>query len=64
MIISRTAFSFSHWNLFPALVPFPFYRYGFMEIQDYIKISSVAIALGWTFVFNYLSYLRLKKSDI
>jgi len=46
------------------LVPFPFYRYGFMEIQDYIKISSVAIALGWTFVFNYLSYLRLKKSDI
>lgn len=46
------------------LVPMPFYRYGFMEIQDYIKVSSVAIALGWTLVFNYLSYWRLKKSDI
>lgn len=47
-----------------ALVPMPFYRYGLMEIQDYVKLSSVAIALGWTIVFNYLSYLKLKKSDI
>lgn len=46
------------------LVPFPFYRYAFMEIQDYIKISSVAIAVGWTVIFNYLAYLRLKKADI
>jgi ABC-type transport system involved in multi-copper enzyme maturation permease subunit len=47
-----------------ALIPLPFYRYGFMEIQDYVKLSSVAIALGWTFIFNYLSYFKLKKSDI
>lgn len=47
-----------------ALVPLPVYRYGFMEIQDYIKLSSVAIALGWTLIFNYLSYFRLKKADI
>lgn len=47
-----------------ALVPIPFYRYAFMEIQDYVKLSSVAISLSWTFVFNYLSYLKLKKSDI
>lgn len=47
-----------------SLVPQPFYRYAFMEIQDYVKLSSVAIALGWTFVFNYLSYLRLKRADI
>lgn len=46
------------------LVPFPFYRYAFMEIQDYIEISSVAIAVGWTVIFNYLAYLRLKKADI
>lgn len=46
------------------LVPLPFYRYAFMEIQDYVKISSVAIALSWTVIFNYLSYLRLKKADI
>jgi ABC-2 type transport system permease protein len=47
-----------------ALVPLPFYRYALMEIQDYVKLSSVAIALSWTFIFNYLSYMKLKKSDI
>jgi len=47
-----------------ALVPMPFYRYALMEIQDYVKLSSVAIALGWTFIFNFLSYWRLKSSDI
>lgn len=47
-----------------ALVPMPFYRYAFMEIQDYVKLSSVAIALGWTAIFNCLSYLKLKKADI
>lgn len=47
-----------------ALVPLPFYRYAFMEIQDYVKISSVLISVGWTVIFNYLSYLKLKKSDI
>lgn len=46
------------------LVPLPVYRYAFMEIQDYVKLSSVAIAVSWTLVFNYLSYLRLKKADI
>jgi ABC-2 type transport system permease protein len=47
-----------------ALVPLPFYRYAFMEIQDYVKVSSILISLGWTVIFNYLSYLKLKKSDI
>lgn len=46
------------------LVPFPFYRYAFMEIQDYVKLSAVAISLSWTLIFNYLAYFRLKKSDI
>ncbi|MFN8336438.1 MAG: ABC transporter permease subunit [Cyclobacteriaceae bacterium] len=46
------------------LVPLPFYRYAFMEIQDYVKISSVLIAVSWTVIFNYLAYLRLKKADI
>jgi ABC-type transport system involved in multi-copper enzyme maturation permease subunit len=46
------------------LVPFPFARYAFQEIQDYVSITSVAIALGWAFLFNYFSYLKLKKSDI
>lgn len=46
------------------LVPIPFQRYAFQEIRDYLTLSSIAIALGWTFLFNYFSYLRLKHSDI
>lgn len=46
------------------LIAMPFARYAFQEIQDYVSISSIAIALTWTFFFNYFSYLKLKKSDI
>jgi len=50
----------SIWNL----IEWPFPRYAFQEIQDYVKWSSVAIVIGWTIVFNYLSYLRLKRADL
>lgn len=46
------------------LVPMPFKRYAFQEIRDYLTFSSIAIAMGWTFLFNYFSYLKLKRSDI
>jgi len=46
------------------LVPMPFARYAFQEIRDYVTFGSVAIALIWTFLFNYFSYLKLKRSDI
>jgi len=46
------------------LVPIPFTRYAFQEIRDYLTFSSIAIALAWTFLFNYFSYLKLKRSDI
>lgn len=46
------------------LVPMPFKRYVFQEIRDYLTLSSVAIALGWTFLFNYFSYMKLRHSDI
>ena len=46
------------------LVPMPFARYAFQEIQDYVSLSAVLIALVWVFLFNYFSYLKLKKSDI
>lgn len=46
------------------LVPLPFARYALQEIQDYVSITAVLIALGWTALFNYFSYLKLKKSDI
>jgi ABC-2 type transport system permease protein len=46
------------------LVPLPFARYAFQEIRDYVTLASVAIALVWTFLFNYFAYLKLKTSDI
>ncbi len=46
------------------LIHMPFARYVFQEIQDYVSLGSVAIALGWTFLFNYFGYLKLTKSDI
>jgi len=46
------------------LVPMPLERYAFQEIRDYLTVSSIAIALAWTFLFNYFSYMKLKHSDI
>lgn len=46
------------------LVPMPFARYAFQQIQDYVSFQAVGIALAWTFLFNYFGYLRLKKADI
>jgi ABC-2 type transport system permease protein len=46
------------------LVPMPIQRYWFQEIRDYLTLSSIAIALAWTFLFNYFSFLKLKASDI
>ena len=46
------------------LVPMPLERYAFQEIRDYLTVSSIAIAIAWTFLFNYFSYLKLKRSDI
>jgi ABC-2 type transport system permease protein len=46
------------------LVKMPFARYALQEIQDYVSITSVAIALFWIGAFNYISYFKLKRSDI
>lgn len=46
------------------LVSLPFARYALQEIQDYVAISAIAIAIVWTILFNYFSYLRLKQADI
>ncbi len=47
-----------------ALVPVPFYRYAFQQIQDYVDLPAVAIATTWMMLFNYFSYLKLKRSDL
>lgn len=46
------------------LVAMPFARYWLQEIQDYVSLTAVLIALAWTFLFNYFSYLKLTRSDL
>jgi ABC-2 type transport system permease protein len=47
-----------------ALITMPLYRYVFQEILDHPLVTSVLLAIFWTGMFNYLAYLKLKKSDI
>jgi ABC-2 type transport system permease protein len=46
------------------LIEMPFKRYALQEIKDYIVISTALTVMAWTFVFNYVSYWKLKKADI
>ena len=56
-------------NYFPVqslrnLIQFPFKRYIFMGIQDYVAFRDLLIVLAWL-VFNVgVSYLLLKKRDV
>ncbi len=46
------------------LVAIPFPKYVFQEVQDYVSLTAVAIATGWTILFNYFSYQKLTRSDL
>jgi hypothetical protein len=46
------------------LVTLPFQRYVFLEVLDHPLVKTVLLAGVWTFLFNYLAYFKLKKSDI
>lgn len=46
------------------LIDFPLPRYYFQEIKDYIAFGSIITVVAWTILFNYFSYLKLKRSDI
>lgn len=50
----------SKWNL----IQWPYPRYALQEIKDYLEFKSIAIVIGWTAIFNYAAYFKLKKSDI
>lgn len=50
----------SIWNM----IEWPFPRYAFQEIKDYVDFKSVAIVVAWTLLFNWFSYLKLKRSDV
>lgn len=46
------------------LIEWPYPRYAFQEIKDYLDATSILVVLGWTIVFNYVSYAKLKRADI
>lgn len=45
------------------LIPVPFPRYVFMEIQDYVSLKETLIVCGWLFFNIGFSYFLLKKKD-
>jgi ABC-2 type transport system permease protein len=46
------------------LIEWPFPRYAFQEIKDYLDFSTILIVACWTAVFNGVSYWRLKTMDL
>lgn len=46
------------------LIEFPFAKYWFQEIQDYVSFSAVAVVLAYLALFIYAIYARLKASDL
>jgi ABC-type transport system involved in multi-copper enzyme maturation permease subunit len=46
------------------LIQNPFKKYILMETQQHLKLFSVIIVVVWTAIFNYGSYLLLRKRDL
>ncbi|MCC5919328.1 MAG: ABC transporter permease [Cyclobacteriaceae bacterium] len=46
------------------VISFPFGRYVFREVLDYIPISRLISLFFWIFTFCTLSYIKLSRSDI
>lgn len=46
------------------LITFPYGRYVFREIQDYVSITSVLVILAYLGLFIYGSFAKLKSSDV
>jgi ABC-2 type transport system permease protein len=46
------------------LIDCPFPRYAFQQIKDYVNPWMVAAVIAWTVLFNYFSYLKLKRADL
>ena len=46
------------------LIPLPYQRYMFMEVQDYVSFADLGIVLGWLAIFTSLIYWVLKRKDL
>ncbi len=51
-------------NAISNIIIAPFPRYIFREIQDFVSWQSVAVASVWLFVFNFISYRKIKTADL
>lgn len=45
------------------LIPVPFAKYIFREVQDYVALRHIAAALGWAALFIFFSFSLLRKRD-
>lgn len=50
----------SIWNM----IEWPYPRYAFKEIKDYLDPKTISVVIVWIAIFNAVSYIKLKKSDI
>ncbi|ELR73564.1 hypothetical protein C900_02649 [Fulvivirga imtechensis AK7] len=46
------------------LIEFPFAKYWFQEIQDYVSLSAVGVVFVYLALFIYAIYAKLKASDL
>ncbi len=46
------------------IIPIPYFRYVFQEIQDYVSFYSVAILVIYAVLYFYLNYSLLRKRDL
>jgi ABC-2 type transport system permease protein len=46
------------------LIPIPYSKYIFMEIEDNVPLSAVWISTGWFAIFLSLIFLKLNKKDL
>lgn len=45
------------------LIRVPFQKYIFREVRDFVALQDILIALGWSALFIYFSYLLLARRD-
>ena len=46
------------------IIHLPFGKYIFQEVQDYVTVSELLVAGGWTLFFIWLTYLLVTKRDL
>jgi ABC-2 type transport system permease protein len=62
--IPETMVNYLPMHALENLVTFPYGRYVFREIQDYVSITSVLVVLAYLGLFIYGTFAKLKSSDI